>query len=197
MTRGYHNFLGIQKEESGQRFYFDGNVAAMEETGGKTAGGRERDASGREAFSNLHYYLQDELGSPLQVSGYGKGKGADISGYLTYGYDGISGTYFAQARECQTQNGRFTAEDMLKGKGTIPGTLNRYKYCCCNPLNMIDKNGMDGYYFYDPEMFKGVDSEGNEITTDVEKIKDMDIAYLEEKYNTTVHPIAMDPDTCK
>lgn len=34
MTRGYHNLLGIQKNESGQRFYFDGNVAAMEETTG-------------------------------------------------------------------------------------------------------------------------------------------------------------------
>ncbi|MBD5455767.1 MAG: hypothetical protein HDR23_04730 [Lachnospiraceae bacterium] len=42
-----------------------------------------------EEEGSLHYYLQDELGSLLRVSGYGAGKEtADIRNeYLTYGYD--------------------------------------------------------------------------------------------------------------
>lgn len=197
-TRGYHNLLGIQKNESGQRFYFDGNVAAMEETIGKTAGGKTRPVYGaaedrRTAFSGLHYYMQDELGSPLRVSGYRKKEGSFIgrSEYLTYGYDEfgndlgreleeegipnpydrqgaeqpfgytgyrydeISGTYFAQAREYQPENGRFSAEDVIKGNGVIPETLNHYSYCWNNPLLLTDKNGLlpeDGQndtYVYD------------------------------------------------
>ena len=106
----------------------------------------------------LHYYLQDELGSPVRVSGYDSGYltygydefGNDLYsdleeagipnpysrqgeeqpfGYTGYRYDEISGTYFAQAREYQPKNGRFTAEDVIKGNGVVPETLNRYGYC--------------------------------------------------------------------
>ena len=228
LTKPYHNLMGIYKEEEcSQRFYFDGTAAAME---GALKG---KKPSGRTAFSGLHYYLQDELGSPLRVSGFRAKESAvaERNYYLTYGYDefgndlgeeleeaGIpnpydgqgmeqplgytgyrydegSGTYFAQAREYLAGNGMFGAKDVLKGKGTIPETLNRYKYCFCNPLTIIDKNGMDGYYFYDPEMYSGLDSEGEEYTLDVEKIRDMDIAYLEEEYHTTIHAVAMDPTT--
>ena len=228
LTKPYHNLMEIYKgEECSQRFYLDGTAAAVEEAS------KIRKTQGRSPFPGLHYYLQDELGSPVRVSGYGEkeSSSAGRNNYLTYGYDefgndpgeeleeaGIpnpydrqgmeqplgytgyrydegSGTYFAQAREYQSKSGRFMAEDVLKGKGTIPETLNRYKYCFCNPLTIIDKNGMDGYYFYDPEMYTGLNSEGKEYTLDVEKIRDMDIAYLEEEYHTTIHAIAMDPTT--
>lgn len=75
-----------------QTFYYDGNVAAMED--------RER---------GFHYYLQDELGSP---SSYDRQGGEQPFGYTGYRYDEVSGTYFAQAREYQPENGRFTAEDV-------------------------------------------------------------------------------------
>lgn len=83
LTREYHNLLEVYRGETSQCFYFDGNVAAMEETD------RKRGISDyRGAFSRIHYYLQDELGSPLRVSGFRKG---DLfigePGYLTYGYD--------------------------------------------------------------------------------------------------------------
>ena len=174
LTRGYHNLIGIQKGESKQHFYFDGKVTAMEESG------RGKDLAARTAFSGLHYYLQDELGSPIRVSGF-CGQAASFtsrSDYLTYGYDEfgndlgreqddveihspydkqgtrqpfgftgyrhdeVSGIYFAQAREYQSKDGRFTAEDVVKGNGGVPETLNHYSYCWNNPLSYIDNNGL-------------------------------------------------------
>lgn len=60
----------------------------------------------------------------------------------------------------------------------MPKTLNRYIYCWNQPLNFVDRNGKDGYYFYDPDMFP---------TLDTEAIMEMDVEYLEEKYNTEIH----------
>ena len=62
LTRPCRNLLGLISETKEQAFYWDGNAAALEEKG------------------ELHCYLQDELGSPLRVSGYG-------DRYLSYGYD--------------------------------------------------------------------------------------------------------------
>lgn len=79
LTRPYHNLLGMVRGEDARNFYWDGNVAAMSER-----------KTGEESLSVLHYYLQDELGSTVRVSGYhadnGKETRADIR-YLTYGYD--------------------------------------------------------------------------------------------------------------
>ncbi len=83
LTKPYNNLLGLSGEGNEQCFYFDWNVAAMEETGKGATG------SGRRAFADLHYYMQDELGSPLRVSGFGAEAGAlsGRSSYLCYGYD--------------------------------------------------------------------------------------------------------------
>ena len=77
LTRPYHNLLSVTRNDGApaQTFYWDRNAAAMEENG------------------RLHYYLQDEMGSPVRVSGYdgtesmadGNHDGTDT--YLTYGYD--------------------------------------------------------------------------------------------------------------
>ena len=180
LTKPYHNLLGISGEGNEQCFYFDWNVAAMEETGKGTTG------PGRRALAGLHYYMQDELGSPLRVSGFGAEAGAlsGRSSYLSYGYDeygndlgrelkgagipnpydgqgggqpfgytgyrydGISGTYFAQAREYQVGNGRFTAEDLVKGNGVVPATLNRYGYCFNSPFDFVDNNGKNPFIVF-------------------------------------------------
>ena len=170
LTRSYHNLLGMEKNGRKQDFYADWNITAMEETEGASDGGRP-------AFQGLHCYLQDELGSPLRVSGYRAGKGIHGCRYLTYGYDefgndagkeledagipnpydgqgveqpfgytgyrydGISGTYFAQAREYRPEDGRFMAEDVIKGNVIQPKTLNPYEYCCGNPLMYVDGDG--------------------------------------------------------
>ena len=153
LTKPYHNLLERQKGKHRQTFYWDMNVSAMEDEN-----------------RTLQYYLQDELGSPLRVL-YGSGSGAAYGydefgadlydpeknpcagrqysrqgehqpfGFTGYRYDDISGTYFAQAREYQPGEGRFTAEDILRGRNTIPKTLNRYGYCWNNPLIFFDLNG--------------------------------------------------------
>ncbi len=47
-----------------------------------------------------------------------------LSGHTEYGYDDISRTYFAQAREYQPEAGRIMAEDAIRGRNTVPKTLN-------------------------------------------------------------------------
>ena len=155
LTKPYHNLLERQKGKHRQTFYWDMNVSAMEDEN-----------------RTLQYYLQDELGSPLRVlyrSGSGAAYGYDEFGvdlydpeknpcagrqysrqgehqpfgFTGYRYDDISGTYFAQAREYQPGEGRFTAEDILRGRNTIPKTLNRYGYCWGNPIQYVDVNGRD------------------------------------------------------
>lgn len=159
LTRPYHNLLGMVRGEDEKSFYWDGNAAAMAE-----------EKAGEGSHPVLHYYLQDELGSPVRVSGYDSGYlaygydefGNDLYsdleeagipspysrqgeeqpfGYTGYRYDEISGTYFAQAREYQPENGRFTAQDVIQGNGAVPETLNRYGYCWGNPVKYIDNNG--------------------------------------------------------
>ena len=153
LTKPYHNLLELHKGKHRQTFYWDMNVSAMEDEN-----------------RTLQYYLQDELGSPLRVlyrSGSGAAYGYDEFGtdlydpekkpgagrqysrqgehqpfgFTGYRYDDISGTYFAQAREYQPGVGRFTAEDILRGRNNIPKTLNRYGYCWNNPLIFFDLNG--------------------------------------------------------
>ena len=77
LTRPYHNLLSVTRNDGSpaQTFYWDSNAAAMEENG------------------TFHYYLQDEMGSPVRVSGYdgtdtmADGNHDTTAAYLTYGYD--------------------------------------------------------------------------------------------------------------
>ena len=153
LTRAYHNLLGIEKTDGTQTFFWDFHVAVMED---------ER--------KKLHYYLQDDLGSPLRVL-YGTGSGEVYGydefgrdlyeveegesskrrysrqgekqpfGYTGYRYDPVSGTYFAQAREYRPEFGRFMAEDIIGGSIALPKSLNRYTYCYNSPDNYMDFDG--------------------------------------------------------
>ncbi len=154
LTRAYHNLLGIEKTDGTQTFFWDFNVAVMED---------ER--------KKLHYYLQDDLGSPLRVL-YGTGSGEvygydefgrdlyemeeeDSSkrrysrqgekqpfGYTGYRYDPVSGTYFAQAREYMARCGRFISKDRERfiSVGDFLSN-NLYVYCRNSPLNYLDDSG--------------------------------------------------------
>ena len=153
LTKPYHNLLELRRGERRQTFYWDMNVSAMEDEN-----------------RIIQYYLSDEQGSPLRVlyrNGNGDAYGYDEFGvdlydpeaeqyggkrysrqgerqpfgYTGYRRDDISGTYFAQAREYQPEAGRFVAEDVVRGRNTIPKTLNRYGYCWGNPVQYVDLNG--------------------------------------------------------
>ena len=146
LTRQYHNLL--QKTGSGpdQTYFWDGNVAGMEEEG--------RD----------HFYFQDDLGSPMRLTdetgrseeAYGFDEfGNDIRtakdifqdsmqsfGFTGYQMDSAGGLYFAQARRYDARAGRFVSEDFLKGHIAVPYTMNHYNYCWNRPMDLVDLNGM-------------------------------------------------------
>ena len=161
LTRQYYNLL--QKEdsytetvtdktpESGiQSFYWDRNVVSME-------------ADGIQDF-----YLQDDLGSPVnlvnqdgqsieryaydefgmpcvyrenKVSGLFAGS-AQPFGFNGYQMDEAGGLYFAQARRYDAGAGRFISEDLIKGHTAVPYTMNHYSYCFNRPMDLVDLNGM-------------------------------------------------------
>lgn len=144
LTRQYHNLLVSEDkaEQKEQTFYWDGNVAAMEEN--------ERDS----------YYLQDDLGSPMQLvdeegkirETYGFDEfGLNINhypekqiqpfGYTGYQMEVAGGLYFAQARRYDAGTGRFVSEDRVKGNAYIPITINTYLYCRNHPMKYIDPSG--------------------------------------------------------
>ena len=141
LTRQYYNLLERTEENRSQRYFWDGNVAAYEENG------------------EQNYYLQDELGSPLRIEdsvgilkeSYGYGAfGEDLYqnqgkvqpfGYTGYQRDETAGTYYAQAREYLTENGRFAEQDLISGVIEYPDTFNQYSYCWNSPFDYVDYDG--------------------------------------------------------
>jgi len=146
LTRQYHNLLQKTGNGPDQTYFWDGNVAGMEEEG--------RD----------HFYFQDDLGSPMRLTdeagrseeAYGFDEfGNDIRtakdifqdsmqsfGFTGYQMDSAGGLYFAQARRYDAGAGRFVSEDFLKGHIAVPYTMNRYNYCWNRPMDLVDLNGM-------------------------------------------------------
>lgn len=143
MTRQYYNLLQTNSGESNARtYYWDGNVAAME------------------VYGEERYYLQDDLGSPMQllnVDGmsyevfaydeFGLGlvdqpRNSQAFGFTGYQMDEVGGLCFAQARRYDPQIGRFVSEDKVRGFLETPYTMNHYGYCWNSPLDLIDLNGM-------------------------------------------------------
>lgn len=145
LTRQYHNLLQKTGNGPDQTYFWDGNVAGMEEEG--------RD----------HFYFQDDLGSPMRLTdeagrseeAYGFDEfGNDIRtakdifqdsmqsfGFTGYQMDSAGGLYFAQARRYDAGAGRFVSEDFLKGHIAVPYTMNHYSYCWNRPMDLVDLNG--------------------------------------------------------
>ena len=144
LTRQYHNLL-VSEGSAGQKeqvFYWDGNVAAMEEAGHDS------------------YYLQDDLGSPMLLADeegeiresyafdeFGQSFYHSLEsqlqpfGYTGYQMEEAGGLYFAQARRYDAGAGRFVSEDKIAGFTALPQTLNRYSYCWNQPMEHVDLNG--------------------------------------------------------
>ncbi len=62
--------------------------------------------------------------------------------YTGYLKDGITRSLYAQARQYLPNIGRFTSADPLHGCTWQPSTINRYIYCCQQPLDFIDLLGL-------------------------------------------------------
>ncbi len=144
LTRQYRNVLAAEDNagQKAQTFYWDGNVAAMEEAGQDS------------------YYLQDDLGSPMHLldgdgevrESYGfdefgqalfpyEERQAQPFGYTGYQMEEAGGLYFAQARRYDAGAGRFVSEDVVKGHMASPYMLNSYTYCWNRPLEHVDLDG--------------------------------------------------------
>ncbi len=108
------------------------------------------------------YYLQDELGSPVRITGekgntverysydeFGRpimskpDKTGNLFGFTGYQYDSSTGLYYAQARYYMPEIGRFISEDSYRGKVSDPLSLNLYTYCVANPVNRVDPSGYE------------------------------------------------------
>ena len=152
LSKDYFNLLERTVNGEKESFVYDKNVISMSKKG-----------------SNF-YYLQDELGSPMYLTGTdgvavssyafddfgrnidprtGKQKhgytkdGNIIQPFAFTGYqeDEFSGLKFAQARFYDARVGRFESRDKVKGFAHAPFTLNNYSYCFNNPLGLVDRDG--------------------------------------------------------
>ena len=116
LTRPYHNLLSVTRNDGSpaQTFYWDSNAAAMEENG------------------TLHYYLQDEMGSPLRVSGYDStdsmadGNHDTAAAYLTYGYDEF-GNDLARTTGKELEEAGIPSPYTMQGEGQ-PFGYTGYRY---------------------------------------------------------------------
>ncbi|MBD5546509.1 MAG: hypothetical protein HDQ97_03810 [Lachnospiraceae bacterium] len=214
LTRGYHNLIGIQKGENNQHFYFDGKATAMEESGSG------KNPAGRTAFSGLHYYLQDELGSPIRVSGF---CGQDVlltgrSNYLTYGYDengndlgreleksGIPNVYDSQSIEQPFGYTGYRYDDVSEAyfaqAREYQTKVGRFTAEDVIKGNDVMPETMNQYNYCRNNPVLYVDFDGNDVWyfydpeafegDKVEKEVEADIKLLEEKYHTEVHPVTL------
>jgi RHS repeat-associated protein len=92
--------------------------------------------------------VTDELGNPVcDVSYYPFGlaekTGGDGENLLFSGKETDStGLYYFGARYYDPQTGRWIERDPNRGDIRRPNSLNRYLYCCNNPLRYIDPEGL-------------------------------------------------------
>ncbi len=116
LTRPYHNLLSVTRNDGApaQTLYWDSNAAAMEENG------------------TFHYYLQDEMGSPLRVSGYDStdsmadGNHDTAAAYLTYGYDEF-GNDLARTTGKELEEAGIPSPYTMQGEGQ-PFGYTGYRY---------------------------------------------------------------------
>jgi len=87
--------------------------------------------------------LINKRGSEHEFGNNTSGKSKTLNPFTFKGYqlDSISDTLFAQAREYMSDMGRFVSEDLIKGYGLAPKTLNQYTYCWNQPIDLVDLDG--------------------------------------------------------
>lgn len=161
MTKRYHNLLERNDNGNITSYIWDFNLLSSKQD------------------DYVSHYLQDDLGSPMRllndvgleekVFGFDEfgnalydNYGSDSFTYTGYQFDGITDTYFAQAREYNPQVGRFISQDIhwnpdnmiygdyllpIEGQVLLPSMLsitssqNLYTYVMNNPNAYIDLDG--------------------------------------------------------
>lgn len=149
--------------------YSSGRVSAESTSGGTTS--YIRDDHGtliaqRASGGSYYYYLLDGLGSVVGVTNssgalvgggvykydpYGKELNNPLAtagvhnpwGFASGYYDRTTGLVKFGTRFYDPGLGRWTQRDPQAGKLGQPGTLNRYQYAGCNPVNRTDPYGRD------------------------------------------------------
>jgi len=144
-----------------------GGVALATTSGSSTYYLRDSQGSllGERIGSDHYYYLTDGLGSIVAViSGdgltLGDRYGYDPYGNTTYhsgtvanpwgfagGYTDPTGLVKFGTRYYDPTLGRWTQQDPITGTINDPGTLNRYIYAACNPINAVDPTGYFCWYY--------------------------------------------------
>ena len=142
MTRQYNNLLERSENSQEISYLYDSGILS---------------ASFKDHRLN---YLADNLGSPVRLV-HGSGAEVDVFGYdefgrsvtdhdpktfntfgfASYQLDGVTGDYFAQARQYDPTSGRFTSQDEIVGFAYAPKTLNAYSYCWNSPMKYVDLDG--------------------------------------------------------
>ncbi|WP_026651744.1 RHS repeat-associated core domain-containing protein [Butyrivibrio proteoclasticus] len=142
ISRDYYNLLERTVNGQDEKFVYDTNVVGMNKGG------------------ENYYYLQDELGSTMYLTGtdgavvnaysyddFGKktirrnGQVSQPFAFTGYEDDEVSGLSYAQARYYDPMSGRFNAEDRVRGFIDEPETINHYNYCFNNPISLVDVDG--------------------------------------------------------
>ena len=105
-------------------------------------------------------FAQDRLGSNGSYYPYGEARGTvpqDDVGYATYTNDSATGLEYADQRYYASNFGRFMSPDRRGPRsGGKPVGWNRYTYVLGDPINLIDKFGLD------PEKVDDGDDDGGD-----------------------------------
>jgi RHS repeat-associated protein len=139
-TRPRAQLLCVMGEDTAQSFIWDGDAALILDD------------------ESCCFLATDDLGSPLCLFG---GAGAVLEQYSfdeygctqtvstrhPFGYTGYineptADICYAQERYYSPGLGRFISPDKIKGFAHAPETQNEYAYCCNQPLDHVDRDGL-------------------------------------------------------
>ena len=94
-------------------------------------------------------------------------------------YDKETATVYLRARNYNPSTGRFISRDSFAGKNEDPLSLNKYIYCCNNPLIFVDPSGK-----YSVVIWANYPDEPKSVTKDNKKQAEIIKEQYEKKYGS-------------
>ncbi|WP_438448068.1 DUF6531 domain-containing protein [Gorillibacterium sp. sgz5001074] len=198
VTKPYQNVLMVYgKGIDTQRYTYGVDVVSVDSWHSSTDKWRQADMASIVAKkSEKAYYLQDDLGSPIRLTGEdGSSKATyhydtfgrpilpksiisnvvnpnNVYSYTGYQYDWSTGLQYAQARYYLPGVGRFISKDTYEGEITNPQSLNLWTYVHNNPMKYTDPTGHKVWLIH------GTFSSGDTWTPEF-------VTYVEDLFNET------------